>query len=220
MSTRSLNLDDKLYFYYQQHAFRDDEILAELRRVTAEMPESRMQISPEQGAFMTMLVSLLGAKRIVEVGTFTGYSSLCMARALPLNGLLTTMDCSAEWTSIARRFWRKAGVENKVELKLGAAVDSLKQMLDAGHQVSIDLIFIDADKESYMSYLDLGLKLLRPNGVMLFDNVLWAGAVADGNNQQASTVAIRALNDQLLTDSRVEMVMLPLSDGLTIVRKL
>ena len=220
MSTRSINLDEKLYQYFQQHAFRDDEILAELRRVTAEMPESIMQISPEQGAFMTMLVSLLGAKRIIEVGTFTGYSSLCMARALPADGLITALDNSAEWTAIAQRFWLKAGVEDKVNLKLGAAVDSLKLMLDEGHQATIDLIFIDADKESYMSYLDLGLKLLKPNGVMLFDNVLWGGSVVDESNQQKTTVAIRELNDHLLTDSRVEIAMLPLSDGLTMVRKI
>ena len=219
MSTKSINLDDTLYPYYQQHAFRDDDILAELRRQTAAMPESNMQISPEQGAFMAMMVSLINARRIIEVGTFTGYSTLCMARALPAEGLITALDISDEWTAIARRFWRRAGVEDKVELKLGPAVDSLQLMLDQGWQETVDLIFIDADKESYPVYLELGLALLRTNGLLLFDNVLWNGYVADAGHQEATTIAIRQLNDQLLTDQRVELAMLPIGDGLTMLRK-
>ena len=220
MSTRSINLDETLYQYYRQHAFRDDDILAELRDKTALMPESNMQIAPEQGAFMAMLVSLINARRIVEIGTFTGYSALCMARALPADGRLIAMDTSAEWTAVARQFWQRAGVDDKVDLMLGSALDSLQSLLDQGQQQSIDLIFIDADKESYISYLELGLQLLRRNGVLLFDNVLWDGHVADSAHQEASTVAIRQLNDHLLTDSRVDIVMLPISDGLTMARKL
>ena len=220
MSTRSINLDEKLYQYFQQHAFRDDEILAELRRVTAEMPESIMQISPEQGAFMTMMVSLLGAKRIIEVGTFTGYSSLCMARALPADGLITALDNNAEWTAIAQRFWLKAGVEDKVNLKLGAAVDSLKLMLDEGHQATIDLIFIDADKANYMNYYNLVIEKLKPGGYILADNVLWSGKVIEEvSPDDADTLALKKFNTFVQQDERVENILLPVRDGLMLIRK-
>lgn len=219
MSTRSINLDDKLYDYYREHAFRDDPLLQELRRQTATMPEANMQISPEQGAFLAMLVALMGARRIVEVGTFTGYSALCMARALPADGCLFALDTSAEWTAIAADYWQRAGLQDRIALRLGDAKQSLQALLDEGAESTVDLMFVDADKESYPQYFELGLKLLRPNGLLVFDNVLWNGAVADAANHEASTKAIRSLNRLLKEDARIELCMLPLSDGVTLARK-
>lgn len=219
MSTRSLNLDDQLYEYYREHAFRDDAVLADLRTETAAMPEANMQISPEQGAFLALLVSLTAAQKVIEVGTFTGYSSLCMARALPQHGQLIALDTSAEWTAIAARYWALAGVSERIDLRIGDARDSLRAMLAAGEQGSVDLMFVDADKESYPEYFELGLALLKPNGLLVFDNVLWNGYVADAAHREVTTESIRALNQLLKADPRVDMCMLPLSDGVSLARK-
>ncbi len=219
MANKTISFDENLYIYFQQHAFREDDLLRELRQETAKLPEAEMQISPEQGAFMSILVKLIGCKNIIEIGTFTGYSSLCMARSLPEDGNLIALDISDKWTSIAKGYWEKANVDHLIDLRLGSAVVLLKEMIDDQKRETIDLIFIDADKEAYLDYFELGLTLLRLGGAMLFDNVLWGGAVADESDQTPSTVAIRNLNDALLKDQRIEMCMTPIGDGLTIIRK-
>lgn len=177
---------------------------------------SMMQIAPEQGAFMTLLARAVGARSAIEVGTFTGYSALCIARGLPDDGRLLCCDVSEEWTSIGRRHWARAGVAEKIELRIGPAADTLRALPEAE---SFDLGFIDADKESYLLYFEEILKRLRPNGLLLVDNVLWFGNVANPEAKDASTIAIRAFNAAVAKDPRVECVMLPVSDGLTILRK-
>jgi caffeoyl-CoA O-methyltransferase len=175
-----------------------------------------MQIAPEQGAFMTILTRLVGARRAIEVGTFTGYSSLCIARGLPDDGRLLCLDVSEEWTSIARRYWEKAGVASKIELRLGPAADTLRAL---PAEESYDLAFIDADKGNYRTYYEEVLARLRPNGAILVDNVLWGGRVLDPKADDDDTKAIKAFNDFVASDERVDVVMLPLADGLTIARK-
>ncbi len=211
-------LDDRLYDYMVAHRSREDPVLAELRSETHERVGrmAMMQVAPEQGAFLELLVAVTGASRVVEVGTFTGYSSLCMARALPPAGTLLCCDVSEEWTAIARRYWQKAGVADKVELRLGPAADTL-QGLPEGEW--IDLAFIDADKPSYLVYYQELLARLRPGGLIVLDNVLWSGAVANPDETSESTVAIRAVNDFVAGDERVESVMLAIADGITLARK-
>jgi len=177
-----------------------------------------MQISPEQGQFMALLVEISGATKAIEIGTFTGYSSLCVARALPAGGRLVCCDISKEFTDIARRYWQRAGVDGRIELRLGPALDTLKDL--AKHEAgSFDFAFIDADKLNYLKYYEAVLKLLRPGGIALIDNVLWSGDVANPAVTDADTVAIRLLNEHLLTDRRVGISLIPIGDGLTIARK-
>lgn len=219
MSTNTLNLNDQLYQYYQSVAFREADVLKDLRLETQNLEFFNMQIAPEQGAFMAMLVQLSGAQRIVEVGTFTGYSSLSMAMALPDEGELYALDISEEWTNIARKYWQKAGVDDKIELMIAPAVKSLQALLQQGLNNQIDLMFIDADKPGYQAYFELGLQLVRKGGVILFDNVLWGGDVADDTVNDENTSALRELNQFLLEDSRIDLAMLPIGDGLTLARK-
>ncbi|MFK8068406.1 MAG: class I SAM-dependent methyltransferase [Gammaproteobacteria bacterium] len=219
MANQTISFNENLYNYFQQHAYREEDLLKELREETATLPEAVMQISPEQGAFMSMMVKLIGCENIIEIGTFTGYSSLCMSRSLPENGQLIALDISEEWTSVAQKYWQKAKVDHLIELRLGSATDSLNEMIEDQKQETIDLIFIDADKEAYLNYFESGMKLLKTGGAMLFDNVLWGGAVADESDQSSSTVAIRKLNDVLIKDQRVDICMTPIGDGLTIIRK-
>jgi caffeoyl-CoA O-methyltransferase len=210
-------LSGELYQYLVAHRSERDPVLAELAKETEALGAlSLMQIAPEQGAFMTLLARAIGARSAVEVGTFTGYSALSVARGLPDNGRLLCCDVSEEWTGIARRYWQKAGVAHKIELRLGPALETLRG-LPATTQ--FDMAFIDADKPNYRHYYEEILKRLRPNGLILFDNVLWMGQVLDTSTNDASTRAIQELNDFLSTDRRVEAVMLPVADGLTIVRK-
>ena len=183
------------------------------------MPMGGMQISPDQGQFMGLLVELIGAKRIVEVGTFTGYSSIAMALALPADGRLIACDVSDEFTRIAQRYWQEAGVADKIELRLGPAVATLDGILAAGEAGCFDMAFIDADKENYDAYYERCLQLLRPGGLILIDNVLWGGRPADVNEQDESTVAIRALNTKIHADERVTASLLSIGDGLTLARK-
>jgi caffeoyl-CoA O-methyltransferase len=178
-----------------------------------------MQIGPEQGQLMGLLARLVGAKRCIEIGVFTGYSSLAVALALPEDGRILACDVSEEWTAIARRFWREAGVEHKIELKLQPATRTLEQLLAAGEAGRYDFAFIDADKPSYDTYYELLLQLLRPGGLIALDNTLWSGHVADPNNRDPNTVALRALNDKLHRDERVDLSLLPVGDGLTLARK-
>ena len=210
-------LSPKLYEYAVEHGHNADPIRRDLSEETAKLgPISAMEIAAEQGTFMAILAKSIGAKSAVEVGTFTGYSSLCVARALPEDGHLLCCDVSEEWTSIARRYWEKAGVAKKITLKLGPAAETLRA-LPPSH--TFDFAFIDADKSSYRIYYEEILRRLRRDGLILIDNVLWNGAVIDPANQTPDTKAIREINDFIAHDDRVEAVMLPLADGLTIARK-
>lgn len=219
MSTRSLNLDDRLYAYLQDVSLREPPLLARLRAETAALPMAVMQISPEQGQFMAFLLQLSGARRCLEIGTFTGYSALACALALPADGQLVALDVSEEWTAIARRYWAEAGAAGRIELRLGAASTSLRTLLAEGQRGSFDFIFVDADKTGYDDYLEQGHELLRTGGLMMFDNVLWSGLVADPDANDADTRALRALNLKLRDDPRFDLSMIPLGDGLTLLRK-
>ena len=218
MSNGSIGLDEALNAYMVQAGVREHPVLAQLRRTTAEMPNAGMQIAPEEGALLALLVRLLPARRILEVGTFTGYSSTAMALAQPSDGRVVCCDVSEEWTDVARRAWTDAGVADRVTLRLGPAVDTLDALLAAGEAGSYDLAFIDADKESYDSYYERALQLVRGGGVIAIDNVLWSGRVADPGQRDASTEAIRALNAKIAADERVDVVMVPIADGLTLAR--
>jgi caffeoyl-CoA O-methyltransferase len=212
-------LDNKLYDYLLAHGHNDDPVLRELVRETREKLGRRagMQIAPEQGTFMTLLARAIGARRAIEVGTFTGYSAICIARGLAQDGSLLCCDVSEEWTAIARRHWENAGVASTITLKLAPALDTLRALpLDA----VFDFAFIDADKTNYRHYYEEVLRRTRAGGLILVDNVLWDGAVLDEKDQTDDTKAIRAFNDFAVTDQRVELVMLPVCDGLTIARKL
>jgi predicted O-methyltransferase YrrM len=219
MSRRSLELTDAVYDYLLRHGVRESTALSRLREETGRLPAARMQISPEQGAFMAMIVRLMGARRVLEVGTFTGYSALAVAEALPADGHLTACDVSAEWTAMAVAAWRRAGVDHKIELRLAPAQESLDALLQGGADGSYDFMFIDADKSGYDGYYERGLKLVRPGGLIAIDNVLWGGSVADPGRQDDDTRAIRAVNEKLAHDMRVDVVMLPLGDGLTLARR-
>jgi predicted O-methyltransferase YrrM len=219
MSSSTLALTDELRRYLVDVSVHEHPVLVSLREETAKMPMARMQIAPEQGAFMAMVVKLTGARRILEVGTFTGYSSLAMALAMPADGRMICCDVSAEFTDLARRAWRDAGVADRIELRLAPAVETLDGLLAEGRAGTFDLAFVDADKENYLAYHERCLKLLRQGGVTLFDNVLWGGAVIDEKDTSSSTVAIRELNARLHADDRVDLAMVPIGDGLTFARK-
>lgn len=220
MSKRTLNLSDKLYDYILEISLREDPLLAELRAETNRMPEAAMQISPDQGQFMSLLTRLIGAKRVIEIGTFTGYSALCFAQALPDDGQVVCCDISEDFTAIARRYWQRAGLSKKIELRLAPADETIDALLSEGAASSFDLAFIDADKENYERYFEGCLALLRPGGVILVDNVLWGGSVIDPAVDDADTKAIRALNRKLARHSEIELSLLPIGDGLTLARKL
>ncbi len=219
MSNRTLNLDDRIYRYLLDHGLREDETLSRLREVTAQLEQGVMQISPEQGQFMTLLVELIGAERIIEVGTFTGYSALCMAKGMPSHGELICCDVSDEWTGIGRPFWREAGVEDRIRLVIGPALDTLDALVAEGQSGGFDMAFIDADKTNYLAYYERCLTLLRPGGLLAIDNTLWGGAVADADLQDPDTESLRELNNRLHRDERVTMSLLPIGDGLTLARK-
>jgi len=219
MSTKTILMDDQLLEYLRQNSVREPDVLQELREETQKLSNSGMQISPEQGQLMAMLVKLVNARKIVEIGTFTGYSSTVMALAMPEDSQLIAFDISEEYTRTARIFWKKAGVDQRVKLALGNAKESLKDFLQAGEQESVDLAFIDADKSSYAEYYECCLKLIRPGGLILVDNVLWSGQVADASNHDKDTEALRIFNAALSSDQRVDLCMVPIGDGLTIARK-
>jgi len=206
-----------LHEYLVAHGAPPDPVARALIEATAKLgPIAMMQIAPEQGAFMTWLARTLGAERAVEVGTFTGYSTLCLARGLPEHGRVLALDLSAEWTAIGRRHWEEAGVAHKIELRIGPAADALRAL---PREPAFDLAFIDADKTGYAGYVEEILPRLRAGGVILVDNVLWGGAVVDAARQDKDTLAIRAFNAAMATDPRVDAVMIPLSDGLALLRK-
>src|SRR5918996_728546 len=213
MANGSIGLDEALNDYLVQAGVREHPVLTDLRRETANLPNAGMQIAPEEGAFLAMLVRLLPARRILEVGTFTGYSSTAMALAQPDGGTVFCCDVSREWTDIARRAWTDAGVVDRVDLRLGPAVDTLDELLGAGQAGSYDLAFIDADKASYDAYYERSLQLVRAGGFIALDNVLWSGRGADDSVQDDDTKAIRALNAKIAADERVDVVMVPIADG-------
>ena len=219
MSNRTIEMNDALYGYLLHASLREPPLLKRLREETARHPRATMQISPEQGQFMALLARLMGARRCIEVGVFTGYSSLSVALVLPADGYILACDVSEEFTTVARRYWKEAGVERKIELKLAPALETLDTRLQAGEAASYDLAFIDADKSNYDGYYERILKLLRPGGLVLVDNVLWDGAVIDKQDQTEDTVAIRAFNEKLKKDERIALSMLPVGDGLTLALK-
>jgi predicted O-methyltransferase YrrM len=214
-----LGLSEDLQNYLLDVSLREDPLLSDLRAATADMPEHNMQIAPEQGQFMALLLKLTGARKVLEVGTFTGYSALAMARALPDDGRVITCDISAEFTARAKAYWEKSDAGGKIELRLGPAADSLRTLLEEGQEGQIDFMFIDADKTGYETYFELGLKLLRPGGLIAVDNVLWNGSVINPDKRDADTEAIRAFNRARKADTRVDISLVPIADGLILARK-
>ncbi len=219
MSRETLGLSENLLTYVRKVGMREDADLARLREETAHHPMARMQISPEQGQFMALLVELFGAAKTFEVGTFTGYSAMVVAKAIGPNGRVIALDVSEEFTSVARRHWAKAGVADRIDLRLAPAAQSLEGMLKAGEADSYDFCFIDADKTGYDTYYEYALKLLRPGGLIAIDNVLWSGKVADPADTSEDTVALRALNTKISKDERVTHSLVPIGDGLTLAMK-
>ena len=219
MSTRTLNLTDHLYDYVLKHGVREHPILTEVRQWTNDNLPFNMQISPEHGQFMGLLTRLTRARKALEVGVFTGYSSLAASMAMPEDGQLIACDISEEYTSSARNFWEKAGVANKIDLRIAPAAETLQQLVNDGQDNSFDMAFIDADKTGYDTYYELTLKLLRPGGWLMIDNVLWSGTVADPEKTDPDTLALKSLNEKIVADDRVEMVLLPISDGVTLIMK-
>jgi predicted O-methyltransferase YrrM len=219
MSNRTIQVTDALYDYILATSSREEPALRALRHETARMPRAGMPISPEQGQFMALLMRLMGAKRTLEVGVFTGYSALAVARALPEDGRIEAFDVNEEWTSMARRHWDAAGVGHKIHLTLGPASAGLEALLARGEADRYDFAFIDADKANYDTYYELALKLVRPGGLIAIDNTLWGGSVADQADQDVDTVAIRALNAKIHRDERVDVSLLPVGDGLTLARR-
>lgn len=219
MSTTTLGFSGEVETYFRSHACREPAILAELRSETAKLGgDAVMQIAPEQGAFMGLLAQLMDALRILEIGTFTGYSSLALA--LASDASITTVDVSEEWTNVARRFWKKAGVDHRLTLRLDGGHSAIADLLAGGAAGTYDMCFLDADKSSYDAYYEGCLKLLRRGGLMMIDNVLWGGDVADLTKTDADTTALRTLNAKVKSDARVQFSMIPIADGLTLARKL
>ena len=219
MSSEILSYTSNLRQYVWQYGLREHPALKELRTETEKLPSSMMQICPEQGALMGNLIRLIAAKRTIEVGTYTGYSAMAVALALPDDGEVLACDVSEEWTSIGKKAWEKAGIANKINLQLAPASNTLDALLAEGKEGSFDFAFIDADKTNYQIYYELCLKLIRQGGVIVIDNVLWGGAVTDSNRNDADTEAIRELNQFIATDERVSISMIPVGDGLTVAVK-
>ena len=219
MSSQHIQITDSLVDYIRSVSHAEPEIMKQLREETLSEPRARMQITPEQGAFMTLLTRLCNFRRTLEVGVFTGYSSLAVARAMPEDGKIIACDVSEEWTSIARRYWQQAGVANKIDLRLAPATETLDALLAEGQAGTFDFCFIDADKTNYANYYDRALQLLRPGGLIATDNTLWYGRVIDPAEQDDDTVALRAYNLKLAADDRIYLSMLSIGDGLTLAVK-
>ena len=219
MSNRTTPLTEALYEYVLATGVREPGVLRRLREETRRLPEANMQIAPDQGQFMALIAELIGARKALEIGTFTGYSALAVALALPEDGRLVTCDISEEWTAIARRYWREAGVAARIDLRLAPALETLDALVAGGEAGSFDFAFIDADKSEYGAYFERVLALLRPGGVMVLDNVFRDGRVAEAGEQDPGTEAIRALNARIHADARVSLAMVPIADGVTLARK-
>jgi predicted O-methyltransferase YrrM len=219
MSKKTIGIDNQLYDYLLSVSLRESEVLRQLREETNLHPHKTMQIAPEQGQFMALLVQLLGAKKTLEIGVFTGYSALCVAFALPPDGKVIACDIDEEYTRVAQRYWQAAGVANKIDLRLAPALETLEQLLASGQSETFDFAFIDADKLNYQQYYEKSLQLIRPGGLIAIDNVLWAGRVANPNDPDEDTQAIRAFNQKLSQDDRVAVSLIPIADGLTLALK-
>ena len=219
MTRRTLALTDRLHDYLVSATLREHPAQARLRAATAALAEGGMQSAPEQAQLMGLLVELTGARRVLEIGCFTGYGTLAMALALPPDGRVLTLDLNPDWVELGRRAWREAGVEDRIEVRFGLAEDSLDRLIGAGEAGSFDLAFIDADKKSYDVYYERSLVLIRPGGLIMIDNVLWGGAVADPASRDRQTEALRALNAKLQADPRVTMALVPIGDGLMLARR-
>jgi predicted O-methyltransferase YrrM len=219
MANRTISMTDQLYNYLLSSSLREPAILRRLREETAPLPHSVMQTAPEQGQFMALLLQLIGAVNTIELGVYTGYSSLWTALALPPQGRIIACDINEEWTSMARRYWQEAGVAQKIDLRLAPAVETLDALLKEGKRGSFDFVFIDADKEYYDAYYERCLELLRPGGLIAVDNVLWSGRVADPLATDEATAAIRAFNLKLRDDDRIKLSVVPIADGLTLALK-
>lgn len=219
MSSKTIFLNQSVYDYLTAASLREPEVMTALRHETAELEMAVMQIAPEQGQFMTLLVQLLGVRHAIEVGTFTGYSALAIAMGLPDDGRLLACDVSQEWTDMGRKYWQRAGQAHKIDLRLAPALETLDALLADGKAGQFDFAFIDADKENYLNYYERCLQLLRPGGLIVVDNVLWGGSVADPENQKPDTCSIREFNLFVKTDARVDISMIPVGDGLTLIRK-
>ena len=220
MTRKTLTINDQIYDYLLSVSLKETDVQRELRAETAKQPQAMMQISPDQGQFMALLVKLMDAKKIIEIGVFTGYSSLCMALAMPDDGRIVACDINKEYTDIARRYWQKAGVADKIELILAPAIQTLDQLLANGEQESYDFVFIDADKPEYPNYYEQSLQLIRPSGLIVIDNVLWYGKPAEPDEKDKDTQAIREFNQKLFNDKRVQISMLTIADGVTLAMKL
>ena len=219
MSNQTISITDSIYKYLCENSLREDEVLSSLRAYTYRMQQRNMQISPEQGQFMQLLIKLMGAKNTIEIGVFTGYSSLCVALALPLDGKIIACDISTKYTDIAEKYWKDANVRDKIDLRIGPALDTLQKLIDKGLSNTFDFSFIDADKINYDNYYELSLKLLRPGGLIAIDNVLWSGDVVDERINDIDTESIRSLNKRIYIDKRVDISILPIGDGLTLALK-
>lgn len=219
MSSRTIVLNDALYEYLLSVSLREPDVLCRLREETAMMPQHNMQISPEQGQFIALLVELTGARKCLEVGTFTGYSTLSVALALPEDGQIVACDISEEFTSRAKPYWQEAGVAGKIDLRLGPALETLDALIADGESGAFDFAFIDADKVNYQGYFQRALDLIRRGGLILVDNVLWSGAVVDPARDDEDTEAIRAFNQACADDPRISLSLVPIGDGLTLARK-
>ena len=216
---RAITMTDELYRYLLEHSLRDHPVLRELREETSTLPMARMQVAPEQGPFLALLARLTGARRCLEIGVFTGYSSAAVAMALPDDGTILALDVNEEWTAIARRYWKKAGVDKKIDLRIGKAIGTLDTLISLRESGRYDFAFIDADKASYLDYYERCLELVRRGGLIAVDNTLWSGRVADPGNDEADTVALRAFNEALHGDERIDLSLLTVGDGLTLARK-
>jgi len=219
MTVRLLPLDQKLYDYILSVSSRETPLLARLREETAKLPGAGMQIPPLQGQFMAFVVKLMRARRCLEIGTFTGYSALWVAGALPPDGTLICCDVNKETSAIARRYWKEAGLDGKIDLKLAPALKTLDELISSGATGTFDFIFVDADKDNYDAYYEAALRLLRPDGLVAFDNTLWGGSTADPKKRDKDTLALKALNAKLHQDERIDLSLLYIGDGLTLARK-
>jgi predicted O-methyltransferase YrrM len=219
MANKTIGLSDELAAYVVEVGTREPDVLARLRAETAAIPQHGMQVAPEQGAFLALLVELMGARRCLEVGTFTGYSSTAVALAMPGDGRLLCCDVSEEWTSMARRYWEEAGVADRIELRIAPATETLDQLLADGEESAYDFAFVDADKSGYDDYYERLLRLVRPGGLIAFDNTLWSGRVLDREAEDADTRALQALNRKLAADERITLCLLPVADGVTLARR-
>lgn len=218
MANRTIGISDELAAYVIRVGTREPDVLARLRQETAAIPEHGMQIAPEEGAFLAMLVELIGARRCIEIGTFTGYSSTAVALALPEDGQLLCCDVSEEWTALARKYWDEAGVAGKIDLRVAPAAETLDRLLADGERAAYDFAFVDADKTGYDGYYERLLQLVRPGGLIAFDNTLWGGRVLDQDAEDEGTRAIQALNTKLAADERITLCLLPVADGVTLAR--